>query len=209
MPLLYALNLVGVAVFAVSGALAAGRKRLDLLGVVVLAAVTAMGGGTLRDLLLDRSPTFWIRDPTYLLVILAAALGTLVYVRFREPPRGSLLVADGLGLALFTISGAQLAEQAGHGAVIIVLMGVITGVAGGVIRDLLTAEVPLILRRGNLYATAAIAGAAAYPLLQSAGASRSAAALIGMTIIAALRFAAIVWRLQLPVFHLPEPPEGE
>src|SRR6187401_1991020 len=105
--ILYLLDLLGVAVFAVSGAIAAGRKHFDLLGVAVLATVTAVGGGTTRDVLLNRHPVFWIEDPTYLLVILAASAMTLLYVCYREPPRTSLLVADALGLALFTIIGAQ------------------------------------------------------------------------------------------------------
>jgi Glycine transporter len=125
--ILYLLDLLGVAVFAVSGAIAAGQKRFDLLGVVVIATVTAIGGGTIRDVLLDRHPVFWIKDPTYLLVILAAAAGTLLYVRFREPPRTSLLVADALGLALFTISGAQVAEGQDLPGLIAVVMGTITG----------------------------------------------------------------------------------
>ena len=101
----YALELLGVAVFAVSGVLAAGRKGLDLLGVAVIAIVTAVGGGTLRDLLLDRHPTFWIADTTYLWVILAATVVTLGYVRFWIATRRALLVADALGLAFFTIAG--------------------------------------------------------------------------------------------------------
>src|SRR3954470_8047362 len=107
------LSLVGVAVFAASGALAAGRKHFDLLGVAVIALVTSVGGGTLRDLLLDRHPIFWVSDPTHLTVILVAAGLTLAYVRFSKPPRASLAVADALGLALFSVSGAQVAEGKG------------------------------------------------------------------------------------------------
>jgi uncharacterized membrane protein YeiH len=140
--ILYLLELIGVAVFAVSGALAAGRKRLDLLGVLLIATVTAIGGGTLRDLLLNRHPVFWIKDPTYLPVILAAAALTVVSSRFRPPPRTSLLIADAFGLALFTISGAQIAEARGLPAIIVVVMGAITGTAGGVLRDVLCGEIP-------------------------------------------------------------------
>src|SRR5215470_12455197 len=107
------LSLLGVAVFAASGALAAGRKNFDLLGVVVIALVTAVGGGTLRDLLLDRHPIFWVKDPVHLTVIVAAAGLTLAYVRYRKPPGASLAVADALGLALFSISGARVAEARG------------------------------------------------------------------------------------------------
>lgn len=198
----YALEMLGVAVFAASGALAAGRKRLDLLGVVVISVVTAVGGGTLRDLLLGRHPVFWIADPTNVVVAVAAAALTLLYARVSVPPRNSLAVADALGLALFSVGGAQIAEQAGLPNLIAVIMGTVTGVAGGVVRDVLTAEIPLILRRGELYASAAIAGTTLYLVLQSAGVGRDAAALAGMIAVAALRVAALLWGLRLPVFHL-------
>src|SRR5690606_37353128 len=122
--LLHFLDFAGVAVFGVSGALAAGRKSLDLLGVVVIAIVTAIGGGTLRDLLLDRS-VFWIVDPRYLVTIIAAALFTVVYARFYRPPDKLLQFADALGLALFAISGAQIAEALGTPGLIAVVMGTI------------------------------------------------------------------------------------
>lgn len=198
------LDLLGVAVFAASGALAAGRKSFDLLGVFVIAAVTAIGGGTLRDLLLDRSPVFWIGDPSYLWVILAAALVTVGWSHRRAPPRNSLAIADAFGLGLFAIGGAQVAEAVGHDGVVVVLMGTMTGVAGGVVRDVLTNEVPMILRRGDLYASAAIVGTTLYLALQVAGVGRSPSALIGMATIVALRIAAIVWGLRLPVFTVKE-----
>lgn len=206
--ILYLLELLGVAVFAISGALAAGRKQLDLLGVIVIAVATALGGGTIRDLLLDRHPVSWIEQPSYLLVAASAALFTIVFVRLRRPPRHALQIADALGLALFTVSGAQIAERAGLAAVIVVLMGTITGVAGGVVRDVLSAEIPLILRRGNLYASAAITGAATYLLLERAGVPRQSAALLGMATVASLRLAAIVWGLRLPIFRLPDDPRS-
>jgi len=199
------LDLLGIAVFAISGALAAGRKSLDWLGVTVIAVVTAIGGGTLRDLLLDRHPIFWIADPTYLVVCLAATALTLVYVQLRIPAFRALFVADALGLAFFTIGGVQIAEQAGLSGLLAVLMGMITGVAGGVARDVLCAEIPLIMRRGQLYASAAIAGAALYLGLERIGLPRDTAALAGMAAIAIVRFAAIVWRLELPVLKLEEP----
>lgn len=133
----YLVELGGVAVFALSGVLAAGRKSLDLLGVAVIAVVTAIGGGTLRDVLLDRHPIFWIADPAYLWVILAATVVTLGYVRLWIASRRALLMADALGLAFFTIGGVEIAQQTGHSDLIAVLMGTITGVAGGVLRDVL------------------------------------------------------------------------
>jgi uncharacterized membrane protein YeiH len=129
-----------------------------------------------------------------------------VWVRFRRPPERALLIADAIGLAFFAIGGAQLAEAARLPGSIVVLMGVMTGVAGGVLRDVLTAEVPLVFRPGSLYATAAIAGVTLYLLLQWLGVPRELAAVGGMAFIAALRFAAILWGLTLPAFELPERP---
>jgi uncharacterized membrane protein YeiH len=204
MTLVRVLDLVGIGVFAVSGALAAGRKRLDLLGVFVLASVTAIGGGTVRDLLLDRHPLFWLSDATYLGVIVIAVAITFAYVRWRRPPLASLLIADALGLALFSVAGAQIAESAGLPAVSVVVLGTMTGVGGGVIRDVLSAEIPFVLRRGNLYASAVIVGCAVYLTLESLGVARQTASLTGMALIAALRLAAIRWELKLPVFDVGE-----
>ncbi|HEX3557002.1 MAG TPA: trimeric intracellular cation channel family protein [Thermoanaerobaculia bacterium] len=198
---LYLLSLLGVAVFAASGALAAGQKKFDLIGVVVISAVTAIGGGTIRDVLLDRHPIFWIVDPLQLVVILTAAALTLLYVRFRKPPWTALLVADALGLALFSISGAQIAEQRGLPGIIVVVMGTVTGSAGGVLRDILSAELPLLLRHSELYATAAIVGITVYLVAQRGGLCTTPSALLGMAVVAAIRFAAILWRLRLPVFQ--------
>ena len=197
------LDYSGVAVFAVSGALAASRKKLDVLGVIVIATVTAIGGGTIRDVLLDR-PVFWIAQPAYLYVILAAALATIAYTRRFSPPDRALAVADALGMALFTILGAQIAEGLEHTGAVVVLMGALTGVAGGALRDVLSAEIPLILRKGQIYATAAIAGVVLYLLLQYA-IDREHAALAGMACIAAIRMGAIAWNWTLPVFPLPGP----
>ena len=199
---LYALDLIGIAVFAISGALAAGRKALDLIGVVVLALATAVGGGTIRDLLLDRHPIFWLADPAYLVVIVAAALFTVGYTRWRRAPEATLLIADALGLALFSVAGAQIAERAGLPAMSCVLLGTITGAAGGAVRDVLSMEIPLVLRSGYLYATAAIAGTGAYFALEALGLERPLATLAGMSVVAGLRFASIWWGLELPVFRL-------
>ncbi len=203
MSFLAVLDLLGVAVFAVSGALAAGRKHLDLLGVVVIALVTAMGGGTLRDLLLGHRP-FWIDDPRYVEVVLLTAAFTVLYARLRAVPERALLVADALGLALFSIAGAQIAERAGVDSVVVIALGTVTGVAGGMLRDVLVNDVPMILRKGQIYATAAIVGIALYLLLQLAEFGRQEAALAGMAAVAVLRLAAIVWNLSLPVFRYPE-----
>ena len=205
MSILHLLDLIGVGVFAVSGALAAGRNRLDLFGAVVIALVTAIGGGTIRDVLLDHHPIFWISNGSYLTVILAATALTVVWARIRQPPLAALLVADALGLALFAISGAQIAEHDALPALVIVMMGTITGVAGGMIRDVLTAQIPLVLRKGTLYASTAIAGIGVYLVLESLGFTRPIASAVGMLTVVALRLASIAWGLSLPVFRV----EGE
>lgn len=210
--LLLVLDLIGVAVFAVSGALVAGRKRMDLLGVLVLAMAAGVGGGTLRDVLLAREPIFWLQNATYVWVIAGAAMATVVFSRVAHPSRrvvqGTLLVADAMGLALFAISGAQIAERAGMPAVAIVILGTMTGSAGGAIRDVLANEVPLVLRPGGLYASAAIAGIVVYLMLARLGAPPPLPSLCGMGVVAAVRLAAIWWRLSLPEFALDEEAGG-
>jgi uncharacterized membrane protein YeiH len=193
---LYLMDLVGVFAFAVSGALTAGRKGMDLFGVLVVAAVTAIGGGTVRDVLLDR-PVFWLTDTTYLYVIAAAAVCTLVYTRFRRPPHGALLVADAFGLAVFAMLGARAGLEAGVSPLVAVIMGAITGVVGGAVRDVLCGETPMILQR-EIYATAAIAGAATYTVL-SAWLGQGAVTLtasIAVTLL--LRLSAVRFGLHLP-----------
>jgi uncharacterized membrane protein YeiH len=199
--LFYVLDLVGVAVFAVSGALAAERTGLDLLGVVVIAAVTAVGGGTLRDVLLSRHPIFWIADARYITVIGVSALLTVYAVRVVPPPNDALLVADALGLGLFALSGARIAEAARLSPLVVVLFGTMTGTGGGVLRDVLTGQVPLLLRR-DIYATAAIAGIVLYLLLQRLGTPSRWAFGAGMAAVVVLRLLAVLWGWQLPVFGL-------
>jgi uncharacterized membrane protein YeiH len=196
------IDLAGVAVFAISGALGAARRNLDLFGVVVIATVTAIGGGSVRDVLLIRD-VFWIVHPAYLYVILGAALATLIYTRWFRPPERLLAVADAFGLAFFALSGAQIAESQGHSGIVVVVMGMLTGVAGGVMRDVLSGEIPLILRKGQIYATAAIAGIVVY-LLAQPYMDLTSAAYAGMAVIAALRLGAIAWNWTLPVFSLPK-----
>lgn len=195
--MLYWLDLLGVAVFAVSGVLAAGGAGLDLLGMVVIAAVTAIGGGTLRDLLLDRHPIFWIRDTRYLWVILVTSFATLLYLHWFVVPASALQLADALGLALFAITGAQIAEEARLSPLIVVLTGTMTGSAGGVVRDILTNEVPMLLR-GGIYGSAAIGGIALYLALQKLGLNRRAAFFAGLAAVVALRLGGIYGHWNLP-----------
>lgn len=198
--LLYYFDLAGVAVFSASGVLAARDRDLDLLGVIVVAVMTAIGGGTLRDILLDRHPIFWVTDSWCLIIIIASALLTVAYAQRWPPPVATLLVADALGLGLFALSGAQLAEAAQCPPLIVVLMGTMTGVFGGILRDVITAQIPLILRR-EIYATAAILGISLYLALHALGVPPAVAFGAGMSLVVALRLLAIRWSLHLPVFR--------
>ncbi|WP_394200033.1 trimeric intracellular cation channel family protein [Shewanella waksmanii] len=199
---IYFFDLCGTAVFALSGALAAGRHRMDPFGVIVLASVTAVGGGSIRDALLGTTPVFWIKDPNYIIVILATVLLTLIFVRKpKRVPQYTLPVADALGLALFTVIGAEKALSLGLTGMVAVIMGLITGVGGGIIRDLLCRQVPMILRT-EIYATASIMGGICYTLTIYWGAADKVALLLALGTALAIRLAAIKWHLSLPAFDL-------
>lgn len=198
----YLLDLAGVAVFAASGVLAARDCELDLLGVVTVATLTAVGGGTLRDLLLSRHPIFWITDPMYLVVILAATAVTVAYLHVNPAPGMSFLFADALGLAFFALLGASFADEMGVSPIISIIMGTMTGVTGGMLRDVLTARVPVVMRK-EIYATAAMAGIAVFLILQAFGVPHMVAFWIGVVIVAALRMLAIRSGVHLPTFYKP------
>lgn len=198
----YAFDLFGVAVFAISGALVAGRKSMDLFGVLVIAIVTSLGGGTLRDTILDNHPVVWIRDDLYILVAVLAALGTIVWVRLTRPIHETgLLVADAFGLAIFTVIGTQVALAQSVPISAAVIMGVMTGVAGGVIRDIICNEIPLIFHR-EIYATACIVGSLVYILLSRLETPADLDVAIAVSTVLVIRLAAIRWHLELPRFHL-------
>jgi uncharacterized membrane protein YeiH len=148
---IYLLDLFGVFVFAISGAMAADRRRMDLFGFIVIALLPALGGGTLRDIIID-APVFWLSDPTYLLMSLTAAVLTFVAANAIVRAGQWLVWADAVGLSLFCVLGAAKTLALGHDPVIAMMMGVITAVVGGIVRDVVCNEVPLILRQ-DVYAT--------------------------------------------------------
>lgn len=203
---LYSLDLFGTAIFAISGALAAGRRHMDLFGMLVIATVTAVGGGTVRDLLLDRHPVFWISDLTYLGVIAPSALLTFGYTSYVHPPRKALPIADAFGLAVFTVVGAKVAIGVGVPSLVVVLMGAMTGTLGGMIRDVLCNETPLILRR-EIYATASLLGGAVYVFLNGMSLSDPLTSAAAVVLVFSVRLAALHWQLHLPSFRVGEPPE--
>lgn len=201
MTIQYAVEHVATVFAAISGAMAGRGKNVDLFGVVVLAIVTAVGGGTLRDLILNAHPVFWVADPSYVTTAAVSAVLYFMVARFWTMPHKVLLFADAGGLALFTALGVHKSLSLGVSPIVAVAMGVTTGVAGGVIRDVLTNEIPLIVRHQiTLYATTSLCGAIMFVLLQSRTVSSVAWSLaIGTTLL--LRLAAIHWELRLPLFQ--------
>ena len=196
---LFVLGLAGVAVFAVSGVLAVGDKQLDLFGALVLGVVTAVGGGTIRDVILGLD-VFWVTEPVFIVAAGIAALLTMAAERLVSLPRRLILFADAAGLALFSVLGAERSLDAGSGYLVAAVMGLLTGAAGGMLRDVLAGEIPLVLRR-ELYATAGIAAALGYLLMRAAGSGSVPAMVAGVVIGLVLRLAAIRWRLGLPVYR--------
>jgi uncharacterized membrane protein YeiH len=190
-----------VGVSAISGVLAARGKRVDLFGVLVLALVTAFGGGTVRDLMVGDLPVVWLRDPAFLLNATATAVITFFVRRVREMPGSVLLVADAFALALFTIVGTRKGVALHFAAPVAALLGVVTGVAGGILRDVLTGEVPLVFQpQIYLYATAALAGATVFVVLH-AGGPTAAITVISAALILAMRLVGIRLKLALPVLE--------
>lgn len=198
--IIQALDFFGVGVFAVSGALAAGRKRMDVFGVVVLGLVTALGGGTLRDALLDSGPVFWIKNPLYLLVAAGFSLLTFFAVRIITAHRHALLISDAFGLAIFTAIGTSTALLTTESNSVAMVMGVMTGTAGGMMRDILCAEVPLVLRK-EIYATAALCGSFAYVVCDGLGFQPVTCVVLSAAVTLGIRLAAIRWGFALPVLQ--------
>jgi uncharacterized membrane protein YeiH len=192
----------GVAVCAISGVLAAEGKRMDLFGAMVLALATAMGGGTIRDLCMGAKPVFWIENIDFLHTALVAALATFVLARFLHPPNRALALADAFGLALFGIVGTEKALIYESPALVAVLFGIVTAVAGGILRDVLRQELPHVFRTEvELYATAVAVGASAYVLLRQHLPPADWHRYAGMGCILLLRLAAMRWSLRLPVYR--------
>ena len=200
MNLIFSLEMIGIAAFAVSGALAASRKRMDIFGFIVLAILTSTGGGTIRDMVLDRGPVFWVDDNSYLVVAIIAAL--IVYFAPQPKPGGRrrfLVWTDAMGLVLFAALGTEICLSAETSPLVAVILGVTTAVTGGMLRDIICNEIPLVLSR-EIYATAAFVASCGYVLGDSLGlpayTSLAFGALAGFT----LRALAIRFDWSLPSF---------
>ena len=199
--LLYYLDLFGTAVFAISGAWVACRKDMDIFGAMVLAFVTAVGGGTIRDVLLGATPVFWFQDTLYLTTIFVSTLLAIALRHWHEKAQWPLQVADALGLAVFAVIGVGKALAYGAEPVVAVMMGVLTGCGGGAIRDVLANEMPNVLRK-EVYASAAIAGGIFYvvfgPVL-----GQEETIVFSAILVLAMRLLALYKNISLPRFQLP------
>ena len=202
MPLLHFMEHFAVSVSAITGVLAARGKSIDLFGVIVLALVAAFGGGTVRDVALGDFPVIWIRDPQFFYNAAITAIVVFYVVRWRDLPQGALQVADAFGLALFTMIGVKKALAHGAPPGIAAALGVTTGVVGGILRDLLTDEIPLVFRRETyLYATAAFGGSVLFLAVDQVFPEQFWSPILGAAAILSLRLAGIRWRIALPVFR--------
>ncbi|AKO98547.1 MAG: trimeric intracellular cation channel family protein [Marinovum algicola] len=205
--ILSVLDYASVLVFALTGALAASRAQLDIIGFAFLASLTAVGGGTLRDLLLDRNPVFWIADPGIVPTACGAALLVFFTAHRMESRLRWLLWLDSFALAVAVAAGTGVALALDQPPVIVLIMGVATGCFGGLMRDVVANEVPVILRQGELYATAALAGAGAALGLLELGLGRDVALLGCAGVTWALRAGSLRWGWMLPVYKSRPPRE--
>jgi len=208
---LYWIDYAAIAVFAISGALVASRKQMDAVGFILIAVVTGFGGGTVRDLLLGRTPVFWLRAPDLVGIAVVAAVLVFFTAHLFNNRFKALLWADAVGLSIYAVLGAEIALIAGANPWAAVILGVVTATFGGIVRDVICNEIPLILRR-EIYATAAAAGAAVFVVLRLEGVGREPAFLAGALTCFLIRAAAIQRGWSLPGYRARpgrDYPDGE
>jgi uncharacterized membrane protein YeiH len=204
---LVGLDYASVAVFALTGALAASRSQLDIVGFIFIACLTAVGGGTLRDMILNRE-VFWVADPTMLAVASLAAVTVFFTAHRLESRYRALLWLDACALAVAVPAGVAVAQAAGQGWPIILVMGMITGCMGGLLRDIVCNEVPLVLKQGELYVSCAFAGSLAAVLGGQIGLSGGTALLICAAVVLILRAGSLAFGWRLPIYRSTPPKPG-
>ena len=197
--LLQIIYLIAISAEAMTGALSAGRRRMDLFGVVIIACVTALGGGSLRDIVLGHYPLGWVRHPEYLGYTVGAAITATFRAKKMPYLRRTVLWLDALGLIAFTLIGCTVARDAGHAPSIVVIAGMLTGAFGGVLRDVLCNQIPLVFQR-ELYAVISLLTGVAYLLLLRLGVAEDLSVLLCLGGGFALRLAAIRYEWEMPKF---------
>ncbi|AWX45628.1 UPF0126 membrane protein [Flagellimonas maritima] len=197
------IDILGTVAFAISGVLVAMEKRLDLFGVVIIAFVTSIGGGTLRDLLIGNTPVVWMRDLTYVATILITVIIGVIFVNQLKYFRKSLFLFDTIGIGLYTMLGIEKGLQADLSPIICIALGTMTASFGGVIRDILCNEIPVIFRK-EIYATACILGGASYFLFTRFPIKEDYAYVAAICIVISLRLVAVKFKIRLPNIYKKE-----
>lgn len=190
---------IAIAAEAMTAALAAGRRNMDWFGVCLIACVTALGGGTMRDILLDHYPLVWVENPYVLLLVCGAALITIPLARLVDRLRWPFLLLDALGLVVFTVIGCNIGIEAGVHPIIVIVAGMVTGTAGGVLRDVLCNDIPLIFQ-GELYATVSLVTGVIYYLGLMGGLPINLMVIVAIAIGFTLRVLAIAFKWEMPKF---------
>jgi uncharacterized membrane protein YeiH len=201
--LFHILYLVAITAEAMTAALAAGRRSMDWVGVCLLGGVTALGGGSFRDVLLGHRPLVWVEHPSYLVITAAAALGTIAIARVMRRLRMVFLLLDAIGLVVFTIIGCNIAMELGLSLVVVIVAGMVTGCVGGMLRDVLCNDVPLLFRR-ELYASVSIVTGALYLSGLNLGLPHDPVMIVAMAFGLAIRILALRFDWHMPKFVYTE-----
>lgn len=196
------LDLLGTASFAISGALFAINKKMDSFGVLIIAFVTAVGGGTLRDILINADRITWMTDLNYVYTIIVAVIFAIIFRKKIGYLSKSMFLFDTIGLGIFTIIGTEIGLQNDYHPIISISLGMITATFGGVIRDTLSNEIPLIFHK-EIYATACILGSVTYLILKNFGVDQNLTHILTTLMVIAVRLVAVKFKLQLPTFYNP------
>ncbi len=194
----FVIDILGVIAFAISGVLVAMDKKLDLFGVFIVAFVTGVGGGTLRDLLIGNTPVLWMQQPIYIYTVIATVIFSIVFRDKLKYLRTSLFLFDTIGIGLYTMVGIEKGLNIGLLPIMCIALGTITACFGGVIRDILCNEIPVIFRRKEIYATACIAGGVSYFLIRKLPWDNAYAYIAGILIIIGIRILAVKFKIALP-----------
>lgn len=195
------LDLLGTVAFAISGALAAMNRKLDLFGIFIIAFVTSIGGGTLRDILIGQTPVMWMENTIYIYFIGAVTVLAIIFRNKIYYLKKSLFLFDTIGLGVFTITGVETGIQNNLDPIICIALGTMTGTFGGVIRDILVVEIPVIFRK-EIYATASITGGLTFILLYNLGVNTDLIYIVTSLIIITIRLIVVKYHISLPSFHL-------
>ncbi|WP_299527238.1 trimeric intracellular cation channel family protein [uncultured Lutibacter sp.] len=200
MTLFHILDILGIIAFAISGSLVAMRKKLDPFGVFIIAFATSVGGGTLRDVLIGAQPVFWMKNTEYIYIITASYVFAIIFRKKLKYLSKSLFLFDTIGLGLYTIMGTEIGLKANFHPIIIISIATMTASFGGVIRDILCNEIPIIFRK-DIYVTAAVLGSITYLVLHNFNFSESIIYVSTSVIVISIRLVAVLFKLSLPTFY--------